>query len=74
MDRFMYSSKRTLTSFRIFLPNLDFLMLQLILLIILDFSKASYIRIHHFQKYFNWKLFCYGLIYVQWQQEVDMCH
>jgi hypothetical protein len=29
-----------------------------------------YARIHHFQNFFNWKLFCNASIFVQWQQEV----
>ena len=48
-------------------PNLDFLMLPELLLIIFEFPRVSYTRIYHFQKGFNHKLFCYRPIYVQWQ-------
>ena len=53
-------------------PNLSFLMLQPILRIIFDFSKIFYARIYHFQNCFNQKIFCYGPMYVQWQQEVSL--
>ena len=38
-------------------------MLQSFLLIIFDFSKVSYTRIYHFQKYFGWEFFYYGPTY-----------
>ena len=40
-------------------PNLGFLMLCTILLIIFDLLRVSYTRIKHFRKNFNWELFCY---------------
>ena len=48
------------------------MMLYPILLIIFGFPKGFYTRIHHFQKCFNWELFCYGPIDVQWEQEVAL--
>ena len=53
-------------------PNLDFMMMQPVLLIIYDFPRVSYTRIYHFLKCFNRELFCYGPIYVQCQQEEDL--
>ena len=29
-------------------------------------------RMHYFQMCFNWKIFCYGSIYVKWHKEVDL--
>ena len=39
--------------------------LQTILLIIFDFPKVFYTRINYSLKYFNWKLFCYRLVFVR---------
>ncbi len=43
-----------------------------VLLILFDFSMASYTRIYCFQKCFNRKFLFYGPIYVQCQKEVDL--
>ena len=47
-------------------------MLQPILLIIFDIPKVYYARIYHFKKCFNQRIFCYGPIYVQWHQEINL--